>query len=400
MKEADISQEVIRPRTRGFICTSAHPTGCAREVEAQILTAREQQQKTGGKMLVVGSSMGYGLATRITGAFTYGMDTLGVAFERPARGKRSASAGWYNTAAFHDKARAAGLECDTLLGDAFSTELLDQAVEALKRGYAPLDYFVYSVAAPRRTDPVSGEEYHSALKTTEQTFHTRFLDVQKGTLAPASFEPATEEEIRHTVKVMGGEDLERWTLRLKQEGLLAPGCRVIAYSYVGPKVTHPVYREGTIGHAKKHLEATCRKLDEALGEAGSCHAVVAKSIVTQSSAAIPAISLYMSLAFRVMREHGLHEDAMGQIQRLFKDHIGPGCRPRVDDEGRIRIDDWEMRPEIQQEISDLWDIATEENVKQIADVDGFYHDFLRLFGFDIPGVDYEAPVETEVELDR
>lgn len=349
---------------------------------------------------MIGASSGYGLASRIAAAFCHGMSTLGVAFEKEPRGPRTGTAGWYNLGAFRRRALEAGLKADNLNGDAFSREVLEEVIARLKRDYGPLDLFVYSVAAPRRTDPDTGEEYRSALKTTSRTYHTRFLDVSRGTLSPASFDPATEEEIRGTVKVMGGEDLARWTRALLEADLLAPGCRVLAFSYIGPAVTHPVYREGTIGHAKKHLEATAHELNGLLETriGGSCRTVVAKSLVTQSSSAIPAISLYMSLAFKVMKDRGVHEDAIQQILRLFRDHLAPGRTPHTDEAGRIRIDDWEMDPAIQQEISRLWELADDANVAELADVAGYNADFLRLFGFGVEGVEYEQPVETEVPL--
>lgn len=370
-------------------------------MDREIALARAQGgQKTGGNALVIGASSGYGLASRIAAAFCNGMNTLGVAYEKEPRGSRTGTAGWYNLGAFRHRAEEAGLRADNLNADAFSRETLEQTIALLKEHYGPLDLFVYSVAAPRRTDPVTGEEYRSALKTTAAVYETRFLDVSKGTLSPASFEPATEEEIRGTVKVMGGEDLERWTRALLEAGLLAKGCRVLAFSYIGPKVTHPVYREGTIGHAKKHLEETARRLHTLLEAnlGGLCHTVVAKSLVTQSSSAIPAISLYMSLAFKVMKDRGVHEDAIQQILRLFRDHLVPGGVPGTDGEGRIRIDDWEMDPAIQDEISRLWHLADDANVAELADVAGYNADFLRLFGFGVEGVDYSLPVETEVPL--
>lgn len=357
-------------------------------------------QRSGGSALVVGASSGYGLASRITAAFSHGMNTLGIAFEKEPRGARTGTAGWYNMAAFRQQAEAEGLRADNVNADAFSRETLEDAIARIRKDFGKLNLFVYSVAAPRRTDPATGEEYRSALKTTASVYETRFLDVSKGTLSPASFEPATEEEIRGTVKVMGGEDLERWVNALLEADLLAPGCRVIAFSYIGPEVTHPVYREGTIGHAKKHLEDTARRLHRLLSEriGGLCHTVVAKSLVTQSSSAIPAISLYMSLAFKVMKDRGVHEDAIQQILRLFRDHLAPDRTPTTDSAGRIRIDDWEMDPAIQTEIMRLWGIANDENVGELADVAGYNADFLRLFGFGVEGVDYSQAVETEVTL--
>lgn len=389
--------DVVTPRIRGFICTNAHPEGCAAEVARQIAhVRRDPSEWPGGNLLVLGSSAGYGLATRIAGAFGYGMDSVGVFYERPATDARTATAGWYNTVAFTEAAKAAGLEALNLNGDAFSAEVLEAALDAVRR-IGPLDYVVYSLAAPARTDPVTGETYRSVLKAVGQPVTMRTADMSTGVLGEITLEPATPEEIAGTVAVMGGADLERWTLALLREGLLAKGARVVAYSYIGPELTWPIYHHGTIGHAKADLERTCRRLDARLQEAvgGHCWVSVNKSMVTQAAAAIPSVPLYISFAYKVMKEHGVHEGTIEQIDRLFRDHLGPGREPRLDAEGRIRIDDLELRDDVQAAIEALWSQATSANVADLADIDEYQLAFRRLFGFDVPGVDYDRPVEID-----
>lgn len=390
---------VIKPKVFGFICTTAHPEGCAREIRRQIEIAEASSVKRGGRMLVLGSSMGYGLAARITGAFGLGMDTLGVAFERPPKNKRSGSAGWYNTAAFHQEARAKGLKAETIMGDAFSREVLEDVV-AMLRAWGPIDYLVYSLAAPRRTDPETGDVYTSSLKAIGSKVTTKMLDTRTGDVSEGIYEVATEEEIAHTVKVMGGEDLERWTERLLEEGLLAPEAKVMAFSYIGPDVTRPIYRDGTIGQAKLHLEATCDHLNQRMIESvgGWCHTVVAKSVVTQSSSAIPGISMYISLVFDVMKEKGLHEDTIEQMIRLFAEHAGEGKTPTLDERNRIRIDDWEMREEVQAEVKRRWELIREDNAADFCDVHAYHKDFLRLFGFGVAGVNYDEAVDPDPHM--
>jgi len=393
-------QVVQNPRIFGFISTSAHPAGCAAELERQVAIARAgAPAPTGGRALILGSSMGYGLAARAVATFRYGMDTVGVAFERPGKGKRTASAGWYNTAAFHRLAAAAGRRAPTFIGDAFAHLTLDEVCDHL-RATGPVDLFIYSLAAPRRTDPVTGETFSSTLKAVGQPATTKILDTRSGEIDEAVFETATPEEVRHTVKVMGGEDLERWTLALLDRDLLAREAKVLAFSYIGPAVTHAIYRDGSIGQAKKHREATCQRLDRRMAETvgGWCRTVVAKSIVTQSSAAIPAIALYIGLAFRVMKEMGLHEEAIHQMVRLFDEQLVGGGEPAVDDAGRIRLDDWELREDVQAEIARRWNAVTSDNSRELCDVDGYRADFLRLFGFGVEGVDYDEPVDTEIGL--
>jgi len=392
--------EVVTPKIRGFVSLSAHPEGCAREVQRQIEHVRRPASEwPGGNLLVVGSSAGYGLASRITGAFGYGMDSVGVFYERPATDNRTASAGWYNTVAFTEAAREAGLAAINLNGDAFSAAVLEEAMEAVRQ-IGPLDLFIYSLAAPSRTDPVSGQTYRSVLKVVGQPVTMRTADMANGAISEAVFEAATDEEIAGTVAVMGGADLERWVDALLAERLLAEGARVIAYSYIGPELTWSIYHHGTIGLAKADVERTCRRLDARLQAevGGRCWVSVNKSMVTQAAAAIPSVPLYISFAYKVMKELGVHEGTIEQTERLFRDHIGPGRQPDLDEEGRIRIDDLELRDDVQAAIEALWNQATSANVAELADIDEYQEAFRRLFGFDVPGVDYDQPVEIDRPL--
>lgn len=396
-----MSLQVIEARVRGFICLNAHPVGCRAEVAGQVAAARlPGATPVGGKLLVVGASTGYGLASRIAGAFGHGMDTVGVSFERPAKGRRTASAGWYNTAAFEELAAGEGLHASDLIGDAFSDEVMSAALDHVARTLGKVDRFVYSIAAPRRTDPATGITHTSVLKTVGRPFSVKTVDLRTEEVGMATIEPATDEEIAATVAVMGGADLERWTGALLEAGLLAPGARVVAFSYIGPEVTWPIYKDGTIGQAKADLQRGAHALDRRLAEAvgGGCNVSVNKSVVTQASAAIPGVPLYMSLLFAVMKARGIHEGPIEQATRLFADHFAPGRLPTTDEEGRIRLDDLEMRPAVQAEALERWGQVTTDNLRSTADWEGFTRYFRRLFGFDVPGVDYAAPVETDVAL--
>jgi len=394
--------EVVLPRCRGFMCTNAHPVGCETMVRRQIAAAsRDETARAGGTLLVVGASTGYGLASRIAGAFGHGMDSVGVFYERPASERRSASAGWYNAAAFQRAAREQAVGAWSLNGDAFSREVLGETLALVGDRLGPLDVFIYSVAAPARTDPETGEVHRSALKTIGQPFTTRTIDLMSGRIETVTLEAAGEAEIASTVAVMGGADLRRWCEGLLAADLLAPGARIVAYSYIGPRVTWPVYRRGTIGRAKEHLEATAAALHERVARSagGSCRVAICKSIVSQAAVVIPAVPLYMSLLFRVMKEAGTHEGPIEQMLRLFDDHIGPGRTARLDAEGRIRLDDLEMQPEIQAEVMRRWQRVTDANLNDLSDWAGFARYLRQLFGFDVPGVDYDRPVETDVALE-
>ncbi len=397
-----MARQVVEPRIRGFICTTAHPAGCAAQVARQVAAARRDPATWGGgNLLVIGSSTGYGLASRVAGAFGHGMGSIGVFYERPADERRTASAGWYNAAALDQAAAAAGLYSTSINGDAFSNEILKETLARVRAELGPLDVVVYSLAAPKRVDPETGQVYGSVLKAIGQPFSTKSIDLRNDTVTEVTIEAATPHEVADTVAVMGGADLRRWIEALLAAKLLARGARVVAYSYIGPEVTWQVYRHGTIGRAKVDLEVTCAALNERLDRAigGSCRVSINKSIVTQASAAIPAVPLYMSLLFKVMKEAGTHEGPIEQMVRLFADHLGPGRRARVDDEGRIRLDDLEMRAGIQAEVMARWPRVTTANLRQISDYGGFQRYFHQLFGFDVPGVDYGEPVEIEVPLD-
>jgi enoyl-[acyl-carrier protein] reductase / trans-2-enoyl-CoA reductase (NAD+) len=391
---------IIQPRVRGFICTTAHPVGCAAEV-------RRQADACGGMRLtgeppkaalVVGASMGYGLSSRIAAAFGAGAATLGIVYEREGSDKRTATAGWYNTAAVHDLAKERGLYARSINGDAFDAAVKREAVDTIGRDLGEVDLLVYSIGAPRRT-LADGTVAKSVLKPIGQTYRNKTIDVETGTVSEVAIEPANEDEIAETVKVMGGEDLQEWVEALAAAGALAPRARVIAYSYIGPELTFPVYRRGTIGRAKDHLEATVRQLDERLRPRGGRALVsVNKGLVTQSSSAIPVVPLYISLLFAVMKERGLHEGTIEQMRRLFADRLYAGGEVPVDEEGRVRLDDWEMRPDVQAEVERRWREVTSDNVAALADLAGYRDDFLLLFGFGVEGVDYGADVDPQVAL--
>lgn len=392
---------IIKPKVRGFVCVTAHPAGCARHIEEQIAHVRSGGAIEGGprRVLIIGASTGYGLASRIVSAFGCGADTLGVFFERPSSNGKPASAGWYNSAAVEQAARSAGLHAASLNGDAFSDALKAEAITHIKEQMGPLDLVVYSLASPRRTDPVDGQVYRSTLKPIEHAFTAKNLDTDRKVIAPITLEPATDEEIQSTVKVMGGEDWERWMEQLEAAGLLAEGCLSVAYDYVGPEVTWPVYHNGTIGAAKQHLRETAQRLDALLKiRRGGAFISVNKAVVTQASSAIPVVPLYISLLFRVMKESGLHEDCIQQIDRLFRTRLYGGSALAFDEEGRVRMDDWEMKPEIQEQVKALWSEVNTENLNELTDFAGYQENFLRLFGFGLDGVDYEASVDPEVAI--
>lgn len=396
-----MAEQVVAPRIRGHIATNAHPAGCARNVERQIARARRDAETwTGGKALVLGASTGYGLATRIAAAFGYGIDTLGVFYERPAKGDRTASAGWYNTVAFTHAARADGLKAVNINGDAFSNEILAETLLRVRSDFGPLDLVVHSVAAPQRTDPNTGITYRSVLKGIGEAVTEKTVDFVTGEVVVANVPVATEEEIEGTVAVMGGADLERWVDALLEAGLLARGAQVVTFSYIGPQVTWPFYHRGTIGRAKADLEATAKRLDRRLQAeiGGHCYVSINKSVVTQAAAAIPIVPLYMSVAHAVMKEQGVHEEPIDQAVRLFADHIGPGATPTFDDQGRIRLDDREMHPDIQALVSARWPRVDTEHLDALTDWSGCILTFRQLFGFDVPGVDYDQPVEIDVPM--
>ncbi|BDS06155.1 enoyl-[acyl-carrier-protein] reductase [NADH] [Oceaniferula spumae] len=388
---------IVSPKIRGFICITSHPDGCAANVQEQIDYVKSQPKVENGpkNVLVIGSSAGYGLASRIVPAFSSGANTLGLFFEKPGSEKRTGSAGWYNTAAFEKAAAAEGLFAKSLNGDAFSHDLKKQAIDIIKSDMGKIDLVVYSLASPRRTDPDTGETYSSVLKTTGGEYTNKTLNTDKGEVSEVTIGAATDEEIENTIKVMGGEDWELWMNALADADVLADGVKTVAYSYIGPELTWPIYTDGTIGQAKKDLEKSCAKLNDKLSALnGSAYVSVNKALVTQASSAIPVVPLYISILYKEMKAKGLHEGCIEQIQRLFSDRLYADD-PQLDEAGRIRIDDWEMRDDIQAAVAESWKKISNENFADLADFQGYQDEFLRLFGFGIDGVDYDAETDPE-----
>jgi enoyl-[acyl-carrier protein] reductase/trans-2-enoyl-CoA reductase (NAD+) len=391
---------IISPRTRGFICLTSHPEGCAQNVLKQINYVKTKGTIDGPKkVLVIGASTGFGLASRITSAFGANASTIGVYFEKPAAPGKPASPGWYNTAAFEKYAHEAGLYAKSINGDAFSTAIKQQTIDLIKADLGQIDLIIYSLASPKRVHPVTGQVYNSVLKPIEGTFSDKTVDFHTGIVSTVSIDPANEEEIANTVAVMGGEDWEMWIDALKKENLLATGATTVAYSYIGPALTEPVYRKGTIGRAKDHLEATAFSISDKLKDiSGKAYVSVNKALVTQASSAIPVIPLYISLLYKVMKAKGIHEGCIEQISRLFSENLYAKGEIRTDEKGRLRIDDWEMREDVQAEVAALWKQATTETLPAIGDLAGYSTDFFNLFGFEVPGVDYQADIDEMVEI--
>jgi enoyl-[acyl-carrier protein] reductase/trans-2-enoyl-CoA reductase (NAD+) len=390
---------IVTPKIRGFICTTAHPDGCAANVQSQIDYVKSQPPIANPpkKVLVIGASTGYGLASRIVPAFGGGAATIGVFFEKPGVENKTGSAGWYNSVAFEKAAAEAGLYAKSFNGDAFSTEMKTSVIEAIQADLGKIDCIVYSLASPRRTDPGDGTVYKSVLKPIGQSYTQKNVNTDTGEVNTVSIGPAEDDEVINTVKVMGGEDWELWIDALGEAGVLADGFTTVAYSYIGPDLTYPIYTNGTIGRAKEHLETSAARMDTRFGT-GTAYVSVNKALVTQASSAIPVVPLYISLLYRVMKEKGLHEGTIEQIQRLFADHLANGAQPAVDERGRIRIDDWEMGAEVQKAVADAWEMVTTENLSEISDFSGYKKEFLRLFGFGLESVDYEAETDTERPL--
>ena len=390
---------IVEPKVKGFLCVTAHPEGCAENVREQIAYVRGKGEIKGGckSALIIGSSTGYGLASRITAAFGCGAATIGVFFERPGDAARSrpASAGWYNTAEFTKQAEAAGLYCANINGDAFGDEVKKQAIEAIEKSpLGKVDLIVYSLASPRRTDPDTGEVYKSVLKTVGEERKDKSLDTDKGQVVEVTVPAATEREIFETVKTMGGDDWERWVKALDDAGVIAEGCASVAYSYIGPELTYPIYRSGTIGLAKKDLEAAADRIDALLKlRRGKAFISVNKALVTQASSAIPVVPLYVSILYKVMKEKGIHEGCIEQIQRLFATQLYNGNCLEFDDEGRVRIDNLELRDDVQKAVFDIWPKVSTENLYELTDFAGYKKEFLKLFGFGLPNVDYSKDVE-------
>ncbi len=391
---------IISPKIRGFICTTAHPDGCESHVRQQVDYVKSQAplDNSPKKVLVIGSSTGYGLASRIVPAFAGGADTLGVFFERPANEKKSGSPGWYNSYAFEELAKSEDLYAKSINGDAFSDDIKNKTIEEIKKNMGQVDCVIYSLASPRRQDPKSGEIYKSCLKPIGQTYTQKTVNTDKAEVEEITIESANDDEINQTVKVMGGEDWELWIDALREANVLAPSVTTMAYSYIGPELTWSVYKDGTIGRAKIHLEQSCQRINEKIAEdGGRAYVSVNKAVVTQASSAIPVVPLYISVLFKKMKEEGIHEDCIEQIYRLFSERLSSD--PQLDSEGRIRIDDWEMRDDIQQSVAEAWEKINTDNLSEISDFEGYQSDFLKLFGFGIPGINYDAETDPIREID-
>jgi len=396
-----MAPQVVMQRARGFVCVNAHPEGCFRNVERQVAEVRGDLPVpvAGPKnVLVLGSSTGYGLASRVAAAWGFGARTLGVFFERPPEDSRTGTAGWYNTVAFHRVATRDALYACSLNGDAFADEVKRAAAEIIRREMGPIDLCIYSLAAPRRTHPRTGVVHNATLKSIGAAYTNKTIDLSSRKVVEVTIPPATEREIADTVAVMGGEDWRMWAEMLLDERLLAPGARTLAYSYIGPELTWPIYWHGTIGRAKEDLEKTAHQLDKLLATRLGGHAWISvnKAVVTQASAAIPVVPLYMSLLFRVLRRKQLDEDTAAQMRRLFFGSLAAGKEAVTDKAGRIRLDDREMRPEVQAEVAALWPRVTTENLLEISDFSAFERAFRNLFGFEVEGVDYSQPTETDL----
>jgi enoyl-[acyl-carrier protein] reductase / trans-2-enoyl-CoA reductase (NAD+) len=388
---------IIKPKVRGFVCVTAHPEGCAAHVQEWIDYVKAKGAIANGpkKVLVIGASTGYGLASRIAAAFGSRAATLGVFFERPSEEGRTATPGWYNTIAFTKAAHAAGLYAKNLNGDAFSDEIKKQALDLIRADLGQVDLVVYSLASPRRAHPKTGAVHKSVLKPVGAPYTNKTVDTDKGIVSTVTIEPASEQEIADTTAVMGGEDWELWMHALAEAKLLAPGAQSVAYSYIGPEVTWAIYKNGTIGLAKNDLERAAKNIDSLLKLNGGGQAFISvnKALVTQASSAIPVVPLYISILYKIMKAQGTHEGCIEQIHRLFSTHMFNGRSPKLDEAGRVRIDDWEMRPEIQNAVREIWPRVTTENLAAETDIAGYRSEFLKLFGFGLPGVNYEAETE-------
>lgn len=391
---------VVVPKIRGFICTTAHPDGCAKHVAGQIDVVKSRGPIACGpkRVLVIGSSTGYGLASRIAAAFGSDAATIGVFFESAADGDRTATAGWYNSAAFEKEAKAAGLYARSFNGDAFSDAMKAEVVGAIKEDLGQVDCVIYSLASPRRTHPKTGNTFRSVLKPVGGTYTNKTLNTGTASVNDISIDPANEDEIAQTIAVMGGEDWELWIEALLAAGVLADGIQTVAYSYIGPVLTWPIYKNGTIGRAKEDLERAQKALDTKLaGINGKAWVSVNKALVTQASSAIPVVPLYITLLYKIMKAEGSHEDCIEQMDRLFRDRLYNG-NPQPDEAGRIRVDDREMAPSVQKSVASLWDEVTTENLSSLGDFEGYQAGFLKLFGFGLEGVDYEADTNIAVRI--
>jgi len=395
---------IIKPRIRGFICTTTHPVGCEENVKEQIAYTKAQGPIANApkRVLVVGSSSGYGLSSRIAAAFGGGAATIGVFFEKPGTEKKPGTAGWYNSAAFDKLAKEEGLYAKSLNGDAFSHEAKQKTIDLIKEELGQIDMVVYSLASPVRKMPETGEVVRSCLKPMGETYTATAVDTNKDVLIEASIEPATEQEVADTVTVMGGQDWELWINALADAGVLADDCKTVAYSYIGTEITWPIYWHGALGKAKMDLDRAATALNSKLSATGgSANVAVLKSVVTQASSAIPVMPLYIAMVFKKMREEGVHEGCMEQIYRMFTQRLykADGTAPEVDEANRLRLDDWELREDIQKHCRDLWPSVTNENLFDVADYQQYKDEFMKLFGFGLESVDYDADVNPLVEFD-
>ena len=387
---------IVQPKVRGFICTTAHPEGCRAIVKEQIDYVKAQPKTEGPKkVLVIGASMGYGLSSRIAAAYSCGAATLGVIFDRNGSEKRTGTAGWYNTAAFESFAKADGLYARTVNGDAYSKEVKEEVISIIKEDLGKVGMVVYSLAAPKRV-LADGTVCGSVLKTTGEPYTNKTIDLKNRTISEVTIGPATEEEIENTVKVMGGEDWRDWIEALSAADVLEKDAVTVAYSYIGPEITHPIYADGSIGRAKEHLYRTAQEMNEELSGVRA-YVSVNKALVTQSSAAIPVVPLYISILYKVMKEKGVHEGCIEQMYRLFHDKLY-GIAVRTDTNGYVRLDDYEMQPDVQEEVLKIWDALSNENLEANADLDGYWEDFYRLFGFHAKNVNYDADVDVVVPI--
>lgn len=388
---------VIKPRVRGFVCVTSHPEGCAAHIQQQIDYVKSKDAISDGpkNVLVIGSSTGFGLSSRVTAAFGCGAKTMGVFFERPSEEDRLGTAGWYNTIAFTEKARAGGLYARNFNGDAFSNEIKSEVIAAIKEDMGSVDLIIYSLASPRRTHPDTGAVHKSVLKPVGKSYTSRTVDTDKGIVSDVTIEPASDEEISDTIQVMGGEDWERWISDLDEAGLIAEGATSVAYSYIGPEVTWDIYKNGTIGLAKNHLEESCARIDAKLKGKGDGRAFISvnKALVSQASSAIPVVPLYISILYKIMKAKGTHEGCIEQMQRLFAERLYQGADLQLDESGRIRIDDLEMQDDVQTQGAETWPQVTTENLAELTDIAGYREEFLKMFGFGLPGIDYDAHTE-------
>lgn len=391
---------IIEPRMRGFICLTAHPKGCEQNVINQINYVKSKGAIAGPKnVLVIGASTGFGLSSRITSAFGSNAGTVGVFFEKAPSPGKTASPGWYNSVAFQEQASKAGLYAKSINGDAFSNEIKKKTIDTIKADLGKIDLVIYSLASPVRTHPTTGVMHRSVLKPIGQTFSNKTVDFHTGVVTTISIDPANEEDIANTVTVMGGEDWQMWIDELMKADVLSEGATTVAYSYIGPGLTEAVYRKGTIGRAKDHLEASAFTISDKMKSIkGKALVSVNKALVTQASSAIPVIPLYISLLYKIMKAKGIHEGCVEQIQRLFSDRLYSKNGIALDDKGRVRIDDWEMRDDVQSEVAKLWEQATTETLSAIGDLAGYKSDFLNLFGFAVAGVDYAADANENVDM--